>query len=160
MRRMTKPMATPSKRALARKDTTPKPKPKVRGSNKGRGVAVARAFGIDTSNLSAEEMAEVIDPDKPLTDKQKLFVQHWAKGDSITSASYRAGYSNTKVAYQLVKMPNILKLKAEYEARLAQLRSSNDKDMGDTETAKQRGRIAEVKRFLEIGEEKKVIEVE
>lgn len=117
MRRMTKPMATPSKRALARKDTTPKPKPKVRGSNKGRGVAAARAFGIDTSNLSAEEMAEVIDPDKPLTDKQKLFVQHWAKGDSITSASYRAGYSNTKVAYQLVKMPNILKLKAEYEAQ-------------------------------------------
>ena len=117
MRRMTKPMATPSKRALARKDTTPKPKPKVRGSNRGRGVAVALAFGIDTSNLSAEEMAEVIDPDKPLTDKQKLFVQHWAKGDSITSASYRAGYSNTKVAYQLVKMPNILKLKAEHEAK-------------------------------------------
>lgn len=56
--------------------------------------------------------------------------------------------------------PIWLKLKAEYEARLAQLRSSNDKDMGDTETAKQRGRIAEVKRFLEIGEEKKVIEVE
>ena len=56
--------------------------------------------------------------------------------------------------------PLWLKLKAEYEARLAQLRSSNDKDMGDTETAKQRGRIAEVKRFLEIGEEKKVIEVE
>ena len=129
---MTNPMATPSKRALARKDTTPKPKPKVRkGADKGRGVAVALAFGIDTSNLSAEEMAEVIDPDKPLTDKQKLFVQHWAKGDSITSASYRAGYSNTKVAYQLVKMPNILKLKAEYDLTAAQ----TDRDVKRTEQA-------------------------
>lgn len=118
MRRMTKPMATPSKRALARKDTTPKPKPKVRkGADKGRGVAAARARGIDTSNLSAAEMAEVISPDKPLTEKQKLFVQNWAKGDSITSASYRAGYADGgKVAYQLVKMPNILALKAKYEA--------------------------------------------
>ena len=114
---MTKPMAVPSQRALARKDATPKQKPKVRGNNGGRGVDIARSRGTDTSNLSAAEMAEVISPDKPLTEKQKLFVQHWAKGDSITSASYRAGYADGgKVAYQLVKMPNILKLKAKYEA--------------------------------------------
>ena len=115
---MTKPMATPSKRALARKDTTPKKKPSVRGNNNGRGTAVARARGTDTSNLSAEEMAEVISPDKPLTEKQKLFVEHWAKGDSIQSASRRAGYNDgAAIAYRMVKMPNILKLKHEIEAK-------------------------------------------
>lgn len=115
---MTKPMATPSKRALARKDTTPKPARKIRGNNNGRGTAVARARGTDTSNLSAEEMAEVISPDKPLTEKQKLFVEHWAKGDSIQSASRRAGYNDgAAIAYRMVKMPNILKLKHEIEAK-------------------------------------------
>ena len=114
---MTKPKAVLSPRGRAKLDTSPKQKPKVRGNNGGRGVDIARSRGTDTSNLSAEEMAEVISPDKPLTEKQKLFVQHWAKGDSITSASYRAGYADGgKVAYQLVKMPNVLKLKAKYEA--------------------------------------------
>lgn len=112
---MTKPMAVPSKRALARKDTLPKPK--TRGNNNGRGTDVARARGVDTSNLSAEEMAEVISPDKPLTEKQKLFVEHWAKGDSIASASMRAGYATSTVAYRLVKMPNVLALKAQHEAK-------------------------------------------
>jgi len=113
---MTKPKAVLSPAAMARKDTTPKAKPPKRGANKSQ-VAEARARGTDTSNLSAEEMAEVISPDKPLTEKQKLFVQHWAKGDSIQSASLRAGYSDGgTVAYRLVKMPNVLALKAKYEA--------------------------------------------
>lgn len=56
--------------------------------------------------------------------------------------------------------PIWLKLKAEYEARLAQLRKDNDKDMSETETAKQRGRISEVRRIIDMGAEKPVIEVE
>ena len=56
--------------------------------------------------------------------------------------------------------PLWLKLKAEYEARLAQLRASNDKDMSETETAKLRGRIAEVRKFIDLGTEKPAIEVE
>ena len=117
MRHMTKPMAIPSPRALARKDTTPKTKPPKRGVNKDQ-IATVRARGTDTSNLSAAEMAEVISPDKPLTDKQKLFVHYWSKGDSIQSASLRAGYSDGgTVAYRLVKMPNVLALKAKFEAQ-------------------------------------------
>lgn len=104
-------------RSAKREDLTPKQKRKVRGTNSGRGLDVARSRGIDTSNLNAEEMALVISPDKPLTDKQKLFVKFWAEGESITSASVRAGYNDgASIAYRMVKMPNVLKLKAQYEA--------------------------------------------
>ncbi len=101
------------------RDTTPQSVRKVRGNNTGRGVVAARARGTDTSNLNAAEMAEVIDPDKPLTEKQKLFVQFWAEGNSLTSAGLRAGYSESgmKVVYRLAKMPNVLALKAEYELK-------------------------------------------
>lgn len=56
--------------------------------------------------------------------------------------------------------PLWLKLKADYESRLAQLRASNDKDMSETDTAKLRGRIAELRRIIDMGAEKPVIEVE
>lgn len=101
-----------------REDTTPKEKRKIRGMNGGRGIAAARSRGTDTSNLSAAEMAQVISPDKPLTDKQKLFVKFWAEGESIMSASTRAGYADGgTIAYRMVKMPNILALKSRYEAK-------------------------------------------
>lgn len=41
-----------------------------------------------------------------------------------------------------------MKLKAHYEKRLALLREQNDADLNDEQTAKKRGRIAEVKDFL------------
>lgn len=107
-------------RTAQREDTTPKKKRSVRGANTGRGVEAARLRGLDTSNLSAAEMAEVIHPDKPLTDKQKLFVKFWAEGESISTASVRAGYNDSgTMAYRMVKMPNVLQLyhqiKAKYE---------------------------------------------
>ena len=105
-------------RSAKRADTTPKKKRVVRGTNSGRGVSEARSRGTNTSNLSAAEMAEVISPDKPLTDKQKLFVKFWAEGESITTASVRAGYNDgASIAYRMVKMPNVLALKAQYEAK-------------------------------------------
>ena len=115
---MTARANTPSSNATMAKraDTTPKAARAKRGMNKGQAL-VARARGTDTSNLSAEEMAEVISPDKPLTEKQRLFVQYWAEGDSIPGASRRAGYNDAAaIAYRMVKMPNILALKAKYEA--------------------------------------------
>lgn len=117
---MTARANTPSSNALMAKraDTTPKAARKIRGNDNGRGTDVARARGTDTSNLSAAEMAEVISPDKPLTEKQRAFVQFWAEGDSIPSASRRAGYNDAAaIAYRMVKMPNILKLKAELSAK-------------------------------------------
>ena len=120
---MTARANTPSSNAIMAKraDPTPKEKRKIRGANNGRGLDVVRSRGRDTSNLSAAEMAEVISPDKPLTDKQRKFVELWAQGESITSASVRAGYNDgASIAYRMVKMPNVLKLyheeKAKYEA--------------------------------------------
>ena len=52
-----------------------------------------------------------------LTDKQKLFVKFWAEGESITTACTRAGFSDHKLAYRLARMPNVLALKAKYEAK-------------------------------------------
>jgi phage terminase small subunit len=105
-------------RTALREDTTPKPRPAKRGVNKGGNIAAARARGTDTSNLSAAEIAGVIDPDKPLTDKQKLFVKFWAEGESIPSASARAGYNDSAaIAYRMVKYPNVLKLYHEIKAK-------------------------------------------
>lgn len=54
--------------------------------------------------------AAAVDPNKPLTDKQKLFAKYWAMGDSLPNAYVRAGYSPTQVSYahRMAKMPNIL----------------------------------------------------
>lgn len=46
-----------------------------------------------------------------------------------------------------------LRIKAEYEDRLATQRKRNDSDLSDTETAKTRGRISEIKNLLAAGEE-------
>lgn len=105
-----------SNRIMAKRgDMTPKTKRVVRGTNTSRGTAVARERGFDTSTNAG---AEAISPDKPLTDKQKRFVQLWAQGESITTASVKAGYNDgASIAYRMVRMPNVLKLKAEYEAK-------------------------------------------
>ena len=115
-----KPYDQLTERGKLMKSTTPRP---ITRANKKRGASAApkvsevRSRGTDTSNLSAAEMAEVISPDKPLTEKQKAFVKFWAQGDSVTSASLRAGYSDGgTIAYRLVKMPNILKLYNEEKA--------------------------------------------
>lgn len=78
------------------------------------GTDVARARG--KSNGSAESAA-LIDVDKPLTDMQKLFVKNWANGDSIINACIRAGYADGQLGYRMARQPNILALKAQYEAK-------------------------------------------
>ena len=96
-----------------------KPITKKRGVdelNKGATAVAARKY----TNTSTMEGARSVSPDKPLTEKQKLFTKFWAQGESITSASMRAGYNDgAALAYRMVKMPNVLKLynkeKALYE---------------------------------------------
>lgn len=82
-------------------------------SDKTRGAATRRA--TNTGTMAA---AAAISPDKPLTDKQKQFVKHWADGDNIPNALARAGYSaaDNSLGYRMAKMPNILALKAKYQA--------------------------------------------
>lgn len=74
--------------------------------NKAKNIAYVR--GRETNTMAA---AASVDPDKPLTGQQKLFVQYWAEGDSIPNAYQRAGYSiqDISYAYRMQKMPNILK---------------------------------------------------
>ena len=79
-----------------------------------RGTDVVRAKGIDTSSAAS---AAMVDVDKPLTDKQKAFVHSWAKGNSISRASLDAGFTDDSVGYRLVRMPNVLALKAKFEAK-------------------------------------------
>jgi len=81
-------------------------------------IAEVRERGFLTNNNAS---AALIDVNKPLTEMQKLFVKHWAAGESILSASHRAGYSDSGTsAYRMVRMPNILALytaeKLAYEA--------------------------------------------
>ena len=115
-----KPLESFTEFGKKQRDLTPKTKRLVRGNNTGRGVSAVRGRGVDTSNMQADELAEVIHPDKPLTEKQKVFVKYWAEGETIANASAKAGYSHgATLAYRLVKYPNVLALyhqiKAKYE---------------------------------------------
>lgn len=102
------------------KKVVTKPVTKKRGASADRTKAIAtnRKKYIDTSAVPVAQLAEVIDPDKPLTEKAKLFVKYWAQGESISSAAARAGYGDgATYAYRLVHYPQVKALYAE-EKRL------------------------------------------
>lgn len=97
-----------------------KPITKKRGVNVDRTQPIAdnRRKYRSASNIPTAEIADTIDPNKPLTDKAKLFVKYWAQGESITSASARAGYGDgATYAYKLVRFPQAVALYNE-EKRL------------------------------------------
>ena len=78
-----------------------------RSFDPNRGVEAARSRGMNTSTKVA---AATISEDKPLSDQQNLFVKFWAQGESILSASHKAGYADGGTfAYRMVYMPNVLK---------------------------------------------------
>lgn len=100
-----------------------KPPPKKRGVNKDRSQPITdnRAKFRSASNIPTAEIATTIDPDKPLTEKARAFVKFWAQGESISSASARAGYGDgATYAYKLTRFPQAIALynkeKALYEA--------------------------------------------
>ena len=89
---------------------------------KRRGESAARDAFTTTKRIdtTSKAGAALIDPDKPLTDMQKLFVKNWAEGESITTASWRAGYTDGgSYGYRMAAMPNIQRAyateKAAYE---------------------------------------------
>lgn len=97
------------RKAIAKAVLSPKPKTGRANSKQAtREPEVVRK----APNTSLYENAALIDPDKPLTDKQKEFVRQWARGESISTAQSRAGYAG-EIGYRMVRMPNILKA---YEA--------------------------------------------
>lgn len=90
-------------------------RPRAKDQDTGRKASVRSA--TNTSTMAAAAMVPV---DKPLTTQQRLFVQHWAKGETIPNAMARAGYNDQpSYGYRMAKMPNILALyneeKAKYE---------------------------------------------
>ena len=107
---------------MATASKTPKTKPprasrpRAKDQDTGRKASV-RAKYAETTTMAAAAMVPV---DKPLTTQQRLFVQHWAKGETIPNAMARAGYNDQpSYGYRMAKMPNILALyneeKAKYE---------------------------------------------
>lgn len=100
----------------AAKTTVKAQRTMARGVDGGRPseIGAVRSRGLDTS---LEGNAEAIDPDKPLTAKQKLFTKYWAQGESINSATVRAGYENCPTyGFRLVRQPNVLALYAQEKA--------------------------------------------
>jgi phage terminase small subunit len=122
---MTKRTDSPlSKRGDGRgKGVTTKPQPKKRGAvatveAKAKNIALVRATAPDTSAVAHANAGDEIDPTKPLTEKQRLFVKFWAQGESILSASSKAGYNDGGTyAYRLARYPNVLRIYEE-EKRL------------------------------------------
>lgn len=109
---MTAPRNTPL--AAKRRDTTPKRKI---GASRGDAAGARKA-----TNTITNATAALVDPNKPLTDKQRAFVKFWASGESIHSASAKAGYADGgTLAYRMVHMPNVLKLYNEERARYEQV---------------------------------------
>ena len=89
------------------------PKPPARQAAPSRGTAIARQSPTTCSAASAALVAV----DKPLTDKQKAFVQSWAKGNSIPRACLDADFADTGIGYRLARMPNVLALKAQLSSK-------------------------------------------
>lgn len=91
-------------------------RPRAKDQVTGRGVAVRKA--INTSTMAA---AAMVSEDKPLTSQQKLFVKHWASGETIPNAMARAGYNDQpSYGYRMAKMPNILALYNEEKSKFEQ----------------------------------------
>lgn len=65
-----------------------------------------------------------------------------------------------KLTEEELNSPLWAKLKDHWSKRLLSLRAENDKNLNDIDTARLRGRIAEVRANLDLGNPKQVIEVE
>lgn len=62
-------------------------------------------------DASTPKTSAIKSPERHLTEMQMMFVRHWAAGESILSASARAGYSdNGTYAYRLAKDPLIVQI--------------------------------------------------
>lgn len=100
----------------------------VREAEKPKRIAQTRQY-INTSTMEA---AESVDPDKPLTEKQKLFAKYYAEGDSIPNAMQRAGYNEQpSYGYRLVKMPNVKREIAKYQAEYQKAAELSKRDVMD-----------------------------
>lgn len=99
------------RKRAAQDDMSVKPRKKngVNATAEGRARRIS-ALQKSPSSGGRVEIIEQHNPDRPLTDKQKRFVDEWAAGETILSASVRAGYADSgAMAYRLAKDPAVLK---------------------------------------------------
>lgn len=76
--------------------------------------------------------AAAVSPDKPLTDKQKLFAKAYAEGNPIPNAMQIAGYNEqVSYGYRMIKMPNIKREVAKYQAEFAKASELSRRDVMD-----------------------------
>lgn len=122
--------------APAKKKPGPKPTPKVAAAPKARktprAANVVTAKKTDQEKRFAKLRATAVNATtartqaiktttRHLTEMQQMFVRHWAAGESILTASARAGYSDGGTyAYRLAKDPLVVEIyereKKLYEA--------------------------------------------
>lgn len=113
---MTKRKDPSEMKIRSRYDLTPQKlvKKGVDATEEGREVRLADL----RSSFPDPNKPELFNPDRNLTQKQKLFVKYWAEGDTISNAALRAGYNDgSSMAYRMARDPAILKLYNE-EKRL------------------------------------------
>lgn len=81
-------------------------------------------------NTGTMEVAASVDPNKPLTGKQLDFIRAVAEGDSIPNAMARAGYNEQpSYGYRLMKMPNVLKVLAQFQEEYRQAAQLTKQDV-------------------------------
>ena len=80
-------------------------------------VATVRAANSTTTMAAAA----AVSPDKPLTEKQKLYALARARGESVPNAMAAAGYNEqVSYGYRMDKMPNVQRLIQQEQALYAE----------------------------------------
>ena len=80
-------------------------------------VATVRAANSTTTMAAAA----AVSPDKPLTEKQKLYAVARARGESVPNAMAAAGYNEqVSYGYRMDKMPNVQRLIQQEQALYAE----------------------------------------
>ena len=73
------------------------------------------------TNTSTMAAAAAVSPDKPLTEKQKLYALARARGESVPNAMAAAGYNEqVSYGYRMDKMPNIQRVIQQEQALYAE----------------------------------------
>lgn len=113
-----KPTVLPPAAPKARKQPRSAKVVTTKKSGQEKRFAKLRATAV---NATTARTQAVKSPERHLTEMQQMFVRHWAAGESILSASARAGYSDGGTyAYRLAKDPLIVEIyqreKKLYEA--------------------------------------------
>lgn len=91
---------------------------KHKAATQEKRFAQLHALAVRGTTVSEQKLKS---PNRKLTEMQQMFVRHWAAGESILTASSRAGYSDGGTyAYRLSKDPLIVEIyqreKKLYEA--------------------------------------------